>query len=65
MIFESGTETEFEVALLVQESDEILDPAETALIEITVESELEPVRDGVNGEIVIVFLRNPGDICAV
>ena len=34
---ESGAKTEFQIAFLIQKSDEILNAAEAALVEITVE----------------------------
>ena len=42
---ESGAEAEFQIAFLIQKSDEILDTAEAALVEITVEVQLKPVGD--------------------
>ena len=42
---ESGAEAEFQIAFLIQKSDEILDTAEAALVEITVEIQLKPVGD--------------------
>ena len=38
-------EAEFQIAFLIQKSDEILDAAEAALVEITVEGQLETVGD--------------------
>ena len=38
-------EAEFQIAFLIQKSDEILDTAEAALVEITVEIQLKPVGD--------------------
>ena len=52
---ESGAETEFQIAFLIQKSDEILDTAEAALVEITVEIQLKPVGDCVKWEIVRVL----------
>ena len=52
---ESGAETEFQIAFLIQKSDEILDTAEAALVEITVEIQLKPVGDCVKSEIVRVL----------
>ena len=49
---ESGAEAEFQIAFLIQKSDEILDAAEAALVEITVEVQLETVGDCVKWEII-------------
>lgn len=52
---EAGAQAEFQVSLLVQIGDQILDPVEALLIKIRVHVQLEPVGYGADGKVIMVF----------